>query len=57
MHYKLAPIFCRPWLLNGLSAQVLESHYEDIYGGTLRRLNGITEKLASFDFTKTPGYV
>jgi Fe-Mn family superoxide dismutase len=57
MRYKLAPIFCRPWLLNGLSPQLLESHYENIYGAALRRLNALTEKLGSLDFTKTPGYV
>src|SRR5262249_57684507 len=57
MRYKLAPIFCRPWRLNGLSARLLESHYENIYGGALRRLNAITEKLQSIDFTKAPGYV
>jgi Fe-Mn family superoxide dismutase len=57
MRYKLAPIFCRPWLLNGLSTRLIESHYEINYGGALRRLNAITEKLESIDFTKTPGYV
>ncbi len=57
MRYKLAPIFCRPWLLNGLSTRLLESHYENNYGGALRRLNAITEKLQSLDFAKTPGYV
>jgi Fe-Mn family superoxide dismutase len=57
MRYKLAPIFCRPWLLNGLSPQLLESHYENIYGAALRRLNALTEKLGSLDFTRTPGYV
>jgi Fe-Mn family superoxide dismutase len=57
MRYKLAPIFCRPWLLNGLSTRLIESHYENYYGGALRRLNSITEKLESLDFTKTPSYV
>ena len=57
MRYKLAPIFCRPWLLNGLSTRLIESHYENIYGGALRRLNAITEKLESLDVAKTPGYV
>ena len=37
MRYQLAPIFCRPWLLNGLSKQLIESHYENNYGGALRR--------------------
>ena len=57
MRYQLTPIFCRPWLLNGLSLRLIESHYENNYGGALRRLNAITEKLESLDFAKTPGFV
>ena len=57
MRYQLTPIFCRPWLLNGLSLRLIESHYENNYGGALRRLNAITERLESLDFAKTPGYV
>ena len=54
MRYQLSPIFCRPWLLNGLSQKLIESHYENNYGGALRRLNAITEKLESLDFAATP---
>ena len=57
MRYQLTPIYCRPWLLNGLSQKLIESHYENNYGGALRRLNAITERLESLDFSKTPGYV
>lgn len=57
MRYQLKPIFCRPWLLNGLSLKLIESHYENNYGGALRRLNAIAEQLESLDFAKTPGYV
>lgn len=57
MRYQLTPIYCRPWLLNGLSLKLIESHYQNNYGGALRRLNAITEKLESLDFAKTPGYV
>jgi len=57
MRYKLAPFHCRPWQLNGLTPRLLESHYENNYGGALRRLNAITEKLESLDFATTPGYV
>src|SRR5436309_1814012 len=57
MRYQLTPIFCRPWLLNGLSLKLIESHYENNYGGALRRLNAITEQLESLDFAKAPGYV
>jgi len=57
MRYSLAPIYCRPWTLNGLSQKLIESHYENNYGGALRRLNAITERLDSLDFAQTPGYV
>jgi Fe-Mn family superoxide dismutase len=57
MRYSLEPIHCRPWTLNSLSFKLIESHYENNYGGALRRLNAITEKLESLDFAKTPGYV
>src|SRR6202165_4976123 len=57
MRYRLRPIFCRPWLLNGITPRLIESHYENNYGGALNRLNAITEKLESLDFSSTPGYV
>ena len=53
MRYQLAPISTRPWLLNGLSLRLIESHYEDHYGGALRRLNAIVEQLETLDFDKT----
>src|SRR5207245_320270 len=57
MGYQLTPISTRPWLLNGLSLRLIESHYENHYGGALRRVNAITEQLESLDFHNTPGYV
>src|SRR5512134_669119 len=57
MRYQLTPIDCRPWTLSYLSIKLIESHYENNYGGALRRLNAITEKLESLDFANTPGYV
>src|SRR6267142_6211245 len=57
MRYQVKPIYCRPWLLLGLSQKLIESHYENDYGGALRRLNAITEELRSLDFTTTPGHV
>jgi Fe-Mn family superoxide dismutase len=50
MRYKLKPLHCRPWTLNGLSPELVESHYENDYGGALRRLNAITEQLDGLDF-------
>ncbi|HEY6822062.1 MAG TPA: Fe-Mn family superoxide dismutase [Burkholderiales bacterium] len=57
MRYTLKQIGCRPWTLNGFSLQLMESHYENNYGGALRRLNAIAEQLESLDFAKAPGYV
>ncbi|APV48563.1 hypothetical protein BWI17_01990 [Betaproteobacteria bacterium GR16-43] len=57
MRYHLTPIHCRPWLLNGLSLKLIESHYENNYGGALRRLNAITAQLETLDFAKTPPHV
>jgi Fe-Mn family superoxide dismutase len=57
MRYQLKQIYCRPWTLSGLSLKLIESHYENNYGGALRRLNAITEQLESLDYEKTPGHV
>jgi Fe-Mn family superoxide dismutase len=57
MRYHLKQIQCRPWTLNGLSLPLIESHYENNYGGALRRLNAISEQLQSLDFASTPGHV
>jgi Fe-Mn family superoxide dismutase len=57
MRYQLKQIGCRPWTLSGLSVQLMESHYENNYGGALRRLNAITQQLETMDFEKTPGHV
>lgn len=57
MKYQLKQIHCRPWTLSGLSLPLIESHYENNYGGAMRRLNAITEQLEGLDFTKTPGHV
>jgi len=55
--YQLKQIYCRPWTLSGLSLPLLESHYENNYGGALRRLNAITAQLESLDYANAPGYV
>ena len=57
MRYQLKQIYCRPWTLSGLSIKLIESHYENNYGGALRRLNAITEQLEVLDWAKTPGHV
>lgn len=56
MRYQIAPLFCRPWTLNGISPRLIENHYEINYGGTLRRLNDISEQLAALS-VDSPGDV
>jgi len=47
--YKIAPIYVRPWTLNGITPRLIESHYEINYGGAVARLNAITEQIAALD--------
>ena len=51
MQYNIAPLFCRPWTLNGIPPRLIESHYEHIYGEAINRLNGITKELEALDAT------
>ena len=56
-----APILVRPFLLkpqwmNGLSERLLVSHYENNYGGALRRLNAIRARLAATDWAQIPQF-
>ena len=50
MTYELKQIFCRPWTLSQFSLALIESHYENNYGGAMRRLNSITSQLELLDW-------
>ena len=54
MQYQLAPLFCRPWMLNGITPRLIESHYEGNYGSALKRLNAVTAELAALDPSTVP---
>jgi Fe-Mn family superoxide dismutase len=56
MKYAIAPPFCRPWTLNGITPRLIESHYENNYGSALNRLNEIAEELAALDPAKTSAH-
>ncbi|ETW98046.1 MAG: superoxide dismutase, partial [Candidatus Entotheonella factor] len=47
MTYIVKPLPFKPNRLNGLSVSLLESHYENNYGGAVRRLNAIETRLAN----------
>lgn len=57
MQYKIAPLYCRPWTINGMTPRLIESHYENNYGGAFARLNAVAEELAALDPQTTPPHV
>ena len=57
MSYSIKPISFDPKGIKGLSEKILVSHYENNYGGAVKRLNAITEQLAALDYAKSPGFL
>lgn len=57
MPYEMKPLSCNPSKLKGLSEKLIVSHYENNYGGAVRRLNAITAQLESLDFATAPVFV
>jgi Fe-Mn family superoxide dismutase len=57
MRYTIAPLYCRPWTLNGITPRLIDSHYENDYGYALERLNAIAEELDGIDPATTSAYV
>src|SRR3989304_7177876 len=57
MAYQIKPLSCDPARLRGLSEKLIVSHYENNYGGAVKRLNAITEQLANLDFASAPVFV
>ena len=50
----IQPLLLKPQWMNGLSERLLVSHYENNYGGAVRRLNAIRARLAALDWARTP---
>src|SRR2546427_7255633 len=57
MTYTVKPLSCDPTTLKGLSEKLILSHWENNYGGAVRRLNAIATQLAELDFAKAPVFV
>jgi superoxide dismutase, Fe-Mn family len=57
MTYVMKPLSCDPSQIRGMSERMIISHYENNYGGAVKRLNLIEEKLAGLDFDNTPGFL
>lgn len=57
MPYEMKPLACDPSRLAGLSEKIVLSHYENNYGGAVKRLNAIEQKLAELDWANAPVFV
>jgi superoxide dismutase, Fe-Mn family len=57
MPYEMKPLACDPARIKGMSERLIVSHYENNYGGAVKRLNLIEEQLAGLDFATAPGFV
>ena len=57
MTYQIKPLSCDPARIKGMSERLIISHYENNYGGAVKRLNLIDEKLAQLEFDKAAGFL
>ena len=57
MTYGMKPLSCDPSRIRGMSERMIVSHYENNYGGAVKRLNLIEEKLARLDYSSAPGFL
>lgn len=57
MPYELKPLSCDPAKLKGLSEKLIVSHWENNYGGAVKRLSAIEQKLADLDWATAPVFV
>lgn len=57
MSYELKPLSCNPGAIIGMSEKIIVSHYENNYGGAVKRLNAIEEQLAELDWASAPIFV
>jgi superoxide dismutase, Fe-Mn family len=57
MTYAMRPLGCDPARIKGMSERMIVSHYENNYGGAVKRLNLIEERLAELDYAATPGFL
>jgi Fe-Mn family superoxide dismutase len=53
----MRPLSCDPARVKGMSERLIVSHYENNYGGAVKRLNLIDEQLAQLEFDKAAGFL
>jgi Fe-Mn family superoxide dismutase len=54
--YAPKPLPFEATKIKGFSEKILTSHYENNYGGAVKRLNAIGDQLAAVDWDKAPGF-
>jgi Fe-Mn family superoxide dismutase len=57
MPYTMKPLSCDPARVKGMSEKLIISHYENNYGGAVKRLNIIEEQLAALNYSNAPGFL
>src|SRR5712671_1237010 len=57
MPYQMKPLSCDPAKIAGMSERLIFSHYENNYGGAVKRLNIVDDRLAELDYANTPGFL
>jgi len=57
MTYQMKSLKPDPTKLAGLSERLIRSHYDNNYGGAVKRLNQIAERLAGLDPATAPNFV
>jgi Fe-Mn family superoxide dismutase len=57
MPYRMKPLSCDPARIKGMSERLIVSHYENNYGGAVKRLNLIDEQLAGLDYPTVAGFL
>ena len=55
--FTMKPLSCDPQRIKGMSEKLIVSHYENNYGGAVKRLNLIEEQLAGINYAAAPGFL
>jgi hypothetical protein len=57
MPYQMKPLGCDPARIKGMSERLIISHYENNYGGAVKRLNSIEDQLAGLEYASAPNFL
>jgi len=57
MPFQIKPLSCDPARIKGMSERLIISHYDNNYGGAVKRLNVIEGELSELDYDSAPGFL